>query len=192
MSRLWLAERLYGWTHAPNLAAISCPFVYLKCVLHCAEPRVGAELSPQHRAYGQGLAEVAGLGDVDPDLVQFANHFMKGSPHDLVASGESTAKVQHRFSPLLSRMLIYDCMKAASVTSRLLSSSSSGPSATTSASAATGAAAAAPTVIVGDDALTHLAQELSVSTSTVLRLKQLCEREEELNRRKVALLRRSQ
>lgn len=182
LSRLHLAERLYGWIHAPLLNAVPFPFTYLKCVLHCCD--TSSQVPADVRAYGNGFAEVCGLtacaGEADPDLMQYASHFQRGSMHDLVASGEATGRAQHRFSPLHSRILLYDCMKAASLHSAQVAESS--PSAT---------AAPADREIGDESAMDYLARELSVSAVTSGKLQQLCEKEARLQQRKVALLRRS-
>jgi hypothetical protein len=108
ISRSWLVEELYGWRHAPSIAACRVPYVYAKAMLYAA----GAGPSKaQYRDYVTGMLSAHLAGGMDADLLQFVNHFDRASQ---ISAPEFSAAVGVRRLPTVNaRVIVYDAVSTA-------------------------------------------------------------------------------
>jgi hypothetical protein len=108
----FLTEHLYGSKYFPNLGKYYFPFIYVKAMIYTA----GAdELSLKERQYIQGLAEIllpnnnAQAIENRLEIVSFVDTAIPNSEEHI----SSFLSGSMMTSPVLSRVLIYDVVRAA-------------------------------------------------------------------------------
>lgn len=114
LGNTFLVEQLYGSKYSPHIGKFYLPYVYVKAMLYAA----GAdELATSERQYIQGLAEIllpvndAQCIETRLEVVQFIEAVPQGKSNENISSFLSGSMLT---SPVLSRVLIYDAVRAAS------------------------------------------------------------------------------
>lgn len=114
LGKTFVVEHLYGSKYAPHIGKYYLPYVYVKAMLFAA----GAdELAHHERQYIQGLVEIL-LPSHDAqaienrlEIAQFIEAVSPGKSSENISSFLSGSMLT---SPVLSRVLVYDAICAAS------------------------------------------------------------------------------
>lgn len=113
LGHTFLTEHLYGSKYFPNLGKYFYPYIYVKAMIYAA----GADdLSLQERQYIQGLVEIL-LPNSNAQTIENRLeivHFVEAAVPNSAENISSFLSGSMMTSPILSRVLMYDVVRAAS------------------------------------------------------------------------------